>query len=101
MRAVADRSLGIATSGSASTDPATPVHVVISHAEINDQHGTGPLVRRVFSERPAIFSLHFRDDWKIHDFGDWHVRLPLKVYTQDEMRAAIQRLLYGRNIKTV
>jgi hypothetical protein len=95
-----DQCLGIATSPTASTDPRAPVHVLISHSEINDQHGTGPLMMRTFRER-GTFSIRSRDDWKIHDFGDWHVRLTLEASTRTEIDASIRRLLYRRNIQSV
>ena len=96
-----DESLGIVTGPAAPSDLSAPVHAVVSYGEINDQHGTGPLTMRLFRGRRGIFSIRFRDDWKIHDFGDWHVKLPLQPYTADEIDAAIWRLLHGRNVQTV
>src|SRR5688572_5236479 len=98
LRARLDEALGITATPTASTDPAAPIHVVISHGEINDQHGTGPLIKRAFRGRTGIFSIRFREDWGIQDFGEWHVRLPLKPYTRSLILQDVRRLLDGRNV---
>ena len=53
-----------------------PVDVVVAVNEINDQHGTGPLVKRVFGDRENLFSIRSQNDWGDHDFGDFSVCIP-------------------------
>jgi len=96
-----DEAAGIVTSPTAPAHPDAPVHAVISYGEINHDHGTGVLVERVFRGRSGVFSIRFRDDWGRHDFGDWHIRLPLKEYTHLDSALAARRLVTGRNVKTV
>ena len=83
------------------SDSDPPVHVVVTAAEINDQHGTGPLVKRVFQGRPGIFSIRLRDQWGTHDFGDWQARLPFVPSTLGESLREARRLLEGKNVKSV
>jgi hypothetical protein len=78
-----------------------PVHVVVSLGEINDEHGTGPLVKRAFKDRYGILSIRSRDDWGIQDFGDWHVKISPKRATREEYFREIVRVLGGWNIHTV
>lgn len=60
----------------AGLDPALPLNVVVTGNEVSNQHGTGPLVKRVCQGWPNIFSVRARNDWGgVQDFGDWHVCL--------------------------
>jgi hypothetical protein len=74
--------------------------VVISHGEINNQHGTGSLVKRVLPSR-GVFSIRFRDDWGNHDFGEWHVRLAEKPENRLDIFREISRILVGRSVRRV
>jgi hypothetical protein len=48
-----------------------PVDVVVTTNEMNDRHGTGVLVKRVFEGRRGLFSIRARNDYGgEHDFGD-------------------------------
>jgi hypothetical protein len=98
---IPDIRLRIVTAPEAPPDRSLPIDVVISHGEINDQHGTGPLVKRIFRERRGIFSIRFRDDWGIHQFGDWHVKLPLRDRTRAECFGEVLRVLRGRKVRSV
>jgi len=60
----------------AAKDVKAPVDVVITPNEINDKHGTGPLVKRVFGDRKNVFSIRSKNDWGDHDFGSWTVCIP-------------------------
>src|SRR5215472_1845693 len=93
MRTKLDAQLGIVTAADAPADPSMPVDVVVSLGEINDEHGTGPLVKRVFNNRRGIFSIRSRDDWGIHDFGDWHAKVSPKRPTRAECFRAVLRVL--------
>jgi len=44
------------------------VHAVVTVNEINDLHGTGPLVKRIFKDRCGIFSIRSRDHWGAQGF---------------------------------
>jgi hypothetical protein len=77
------------------------VDVVVSFGEINDEHGTGPLVKRLFRGRRGIFSVRSGDDWGIHDFGDWNVRLSLRRSTREECFREVVRLFRGMKVRTV
>ncbi|HEU4383141.1 MAG TPA: FkbM family methyltransferase [Anaeromyxobacteraceae bacterium] len=49
---------------------------MITPNEVNDRHGTGVLVRRVFEGPSGILSIRARDDYGgEHDFGDWSLLL--------------------------
>jgi hypothetical protein len=101
LRADLDAQFGVVTATGAPVDMGVPVDVVISVAEINDEHGTGPLVKRVFKNRRGIFSIRSEDHWRVHDFGDWHVKLSLKRPTREECFREIMRVLRGRNVRSV
>jgi hypothetical protein len=96
-----DEELGITTALTAPDDPAAPVHVVISHDEVNGQHGTGVLIKRVFRGRTGIFSLRFHNDWGFHDFGDWHAKLQVEPSCRSRSLQEVRRILKGRNVKTI
>jgi hypothetical protein len=96
-----DPEFRLVTSPDASPDPQAPVHVVVSINEINDQHGTGPLVKRIFEGRRGIFSIRSRDHWGIQDFGDWHVKISQEGRTRPECFRRVLRVLAGRNVQSV
>jgi hypothetical protein len=96
-----DAQLGIRTTLEVPASRHSPVDVVISVGEINDEHGTGPLVKRVFKNRRGIFSIRSRDDWGIHNFGDWHVKLSPKRQGRADFYSEILRALAGKRVKTV
>jgi hypothetical protein len=93
--------VGLVTSPSASQDPQAPVHAVVTINEINDMHGTGPLVKRIFKDRCGIFSIRSRDHWGTQDFGDWNVKISQEGRTRPESFRRVLRVLAGRNVKTV
>jgi hypothetical protein len=96
-----DSDLGLVTSPDASPDPQAPVHAVVSINEINDQHGTGPLVKRIFEGRRGLFSIRSRDHWGTQDFGDWQVKISQEGRTRPEWFRRVLRVLAGRNVKSV
>ncbi len=92
----------VIASPDAPKDPAAPVHVVVSINEINDMHGTGPLLKRVFQGRRGVFSIRSRDHWGgAHELGDWQVRISQEGCSRSECFRRILRALGGRNVKTV
>jgi hypothetical protein len=96
-----DPDIGLVTSPDASQDPRAPIHAVVTINEINDMHGTGPLVKRIFEGRCGIFSIRSRDHWGTQDFGDWHVKISQEGRTRPECFRGVLRFLSGRNVKSV
>jgi len=53
------------------------VDVVVSHAEVNDRHGTAVLTQRLFGLDPDVVSVRSHDDYDARQrFGAWSVRIP-------------------------
>jgi hypothetical protein len=96
-----DPDVGLVTSPVASQDPRAPVHAVVTINEINDMHGTGPLVKRIFKNRCGVFSIRSRDHWGTQDFGDWHVKISQEGRTRPECFRRVLRVLAGRNVRSV
>ena len=101
LRRSLDAALGITTAPTASDDTAAPVHVVISFGGISHQHEPGCLIKRLFGNRPGIFSIRFSDDWGTHDLGDWHTKLEFDAGSGSQTIRDIRRILEGRNVRTV
>jgi hypothetical protein len=91
----------ITTSPGADPDPAAPVHVVVTANEVTNLHGTGPLVKRVCQGWPNVFSIRARNDWGVHDFGDWSVCLSPGGRTRAEFFYNVLSVLRSRNVRTV
>jgi len=94
-------SFAIATAPDADLDPAAPVHVVVTANEVNDLHGTGPLLKRVCQNRSNVFSIRARNDWNQQDFGAWHVCLSPRGRTRAEFFYNALSVLRNRNVRTV
>jgi hypothetical protein len=77
------------------------IDVVVTMNEINDRHGTGPLLKRIFAGRQGIFSIRSRDDWGIHDFGDWQAKISQQGRSRAECFRSVLRLLAGKPVRTV
>jgi hypothetical protein len=75
--------------------------VVITANEINDLHGTGPLIKRVCKGWPNVFSIRARDDWGKHDFGDWNLCLSPRPENRPEFFKTVLKTLRGREISTI
>ena len=78
-----------------------PIDVVVTLNEVNDRHGTGPLIKRILKGRRNILSIRSRDDWGHQDFGDWHLRISQKGRTRPECFGDVLRILAGRNVRSV
>lgn len=78
-----------------------PVDVVITPNEINDRHGTGPLIKRILRGRSNLFCIRSKNDWGMHDFGDWNVCVPQKAATRPESFRRILGALEGREVRSV
>jgi hypothetical protein len=96
-----DSGFNIRASLSAPKNLADPIDVVVTLNEINDQHGTGPLVKRIFAGRRGIFSIRSRNDWGSHDFGDWDLKLSHLGCGRQECYRRVLRALRGRKVTSV
>ena len=96
-----DSDFRLVTSPTAPTDPDAAVHVVVTLNEINEMHGTGPLLKRLFQGRSGIFSIRSRDDWGTQDFGDWHVKISPAGNARAQAVRRVWRGLGDRQIKSV
>ena len=101
MQKVAPR-IHLAVSPEANPDPAVPVRVVVTANEVNNLHGTGPLVQRVCRGWQNVLTIRARNDWGgVQDFGDWQVKMSTKTGARSEFFANVLTVLGGRHIQTV
>jgi hypothetical protein len=78
------------------------VDVVVTPGELNDLHGTGFLVKRVFAGRRGILSLRIRNDFGgVHDFGDEAHRIEIDPTRRPEAYAAALGAVAGRTVRAV
>src|ERR1035438_3264789 len=91
----------VVSSPDADANPATPIHVVVTANEVNHLHGTGPLVQRIFKNRRNIFAIRARNDWGVHDFGDWNVCLEPRARNRSEAFTNVLSVLRGRDVASV
>ena len=81
---------------------AGPLDVVVTPGELNDLHGTGFLVKRVFAGRQGILSLRVRDDYGgVHDFGEEAQRLDFDAERRPQAYAAALAAVAGREVRSV
>ena len=80
---------------------AQPVDVAVTMNEVNDRHGTGPLVQRVFQDKRNVLSIRTRNDWGFQNFGDWQIRLSHQGRTRQQSYAAVLAALSGRKVRHV
>lgn len=86
----------------ASSRAREPLDVVVTPGELNDLHGTGFLVKRVFAERRGVLSLRVRDDYGgVHDFGDEALRVDVVGARRPDVYAAAIAALDGRSVRAV
>ncbi len=79
-----------------------PIDVMVTPGELNDQHGTGFLVKRVFRGWRSFLSLRVRDDYGgAHDFGDEALLLPLKDAPRREIYRAAVAAVGDRQVRRV
>jgi len=81
---------------------AGPLDVVVTPNEMNDLHGTGFLVKRVFAGWADVLSLRIRNDYQgVHDFGAEAQRLELDAGRRAEVYDAALGALAGRPVRAV
>ncbi len=78
------------------------VDVVVTANEMNDKHGTGPLVRRVFQGCGDILSIRGRNQYNAdHDFGAEAVVVNQEGVPRAQAFANVLRALSGRTVRRV
>ena len=92
----------VVASPEANPDPAVPVQVVVTANEVNNLHGTGPLVQRICRGWQNVLAIRARNDWGgVQDFGHWQVCLSAKTGARSEFFSNALSVLRGRNVQTV
>ncbi len=67
-----------------------PVDLVITHNEVNRRHGTGVLLKNMFTDDSRLISVRARDDYGAdHDFGLLNFCLPTLELSRVEMFKAL------------
>jgi len=80
----------------------TAIRVVITANEVNDRHGTGPLVQRICGNWTNLVSIRAKNDWGgVQDFGDWHVCLHQRARSRRDCFEQVLRILNGRRIESI
>ncbi len=84
-----------------AANPGRSVDVIVSHAEVNDRHGTGVLIRLLFGAYPNLVSVRSRDDYDARQrFGAWSVRIRQpeaeRAAAARRIRAAFRGAVPGR-----
>jgi hypothetical protein len=78
------------------------IDVMVTPGELNDLHGTGFLVKRVFAGQPGFVALRVRDDYAgVHDFGEEAQLIRLQGARRPEIYAAALAAVRGRKVGTV
>jgi hypothetical protein len=75
------------------------IDIVVTVNEINDRHGTGPLLQRVLAGRRRVLSIRARTDYGCQEFGDWSGILSHKNKSVEEARDYLRHLLQGRRVE--
>ena len=76
--------------------------VIVTPNEVNDKHGTGFLVRRIFEGRPHLLSIRGANHWGgDHRFGEQSILLSHAGRTRAEAFSSTASLLQGIAIRSV
>ena len=81
--------------------PDSGIDVVVTVNEINDRHGTGPLLQRALAGQRRVFSIRARSDYGYQEFGDWSGILSHKNKSVEQARDHLRHLLAGRRVERV
>jgi FkbM family methyltransferase len=91
---------GVATAPAIGTSQ--PVDVVVTPNEMNERHGTGVLVKRVFAGCSGIVSVRARNDYGgDHSFGERAVVLPQKGLSRADSFRRVLDMFDGRAVRRV
>ena len=107
-----EQMLGWAPSASASApdarlaaarylDGERPIDVLITCNEINDRHGTGVLVRRIFGDGRDLVHLRSSTNYGGQTFGRRAFVLPSAEMTRPQIYQEVSRWLEGVNVRRV
>ncbi len=75
--------------------------VVVTLNEVNDRHGTGPLIKRLYQGNPNVLAIRSRNHYGEHDFGAWDAMLPQQGKSRRQAFHDVIKLLLGRRIRNV
>ncbi len=82
--------------------PLTDADVIVSHIEINDHHGVGVLLRRLFGKEPNILSVRSKNFYQgEQEFGARHVCIPQQGSTRDAAFWNVAQRLGGITVKRI
>ncbi len=97
--------LGRLTSGISPVSPVgsgRPLDVIVTPNEMNDRHGTGVLVKRVFAGCPGIVSVRARNDYGgDHSFGERAVVVPQGGLSRADSFRRVLDTFEGREVRRV
>jgi len=83
--------------------PATPpqqADAIVAHIEINDHHGVGVLLRRLFGESPNILSIRSKNFYGgRQDFGAMDVRISHDTVSRDMVMWRVLEALAGATVR--
>ncbi len=75
---------------------------IVSHIEVNDHHGVGVLIRRLFGQSKNIFSIRSKDFYQgVQEFGAKHVRIAHGQSSRDNVFGTVLAALSGATVKRV
>jgi len=75
--------------------------VVVTLNEINDRHGTGPLIKRLYEGDSNVLAIRSRNHYGEQDFGAWDAMLPQQDKPRHQAFRDVIKLLLGRRIRNV
>lgn len=83
-----------------SGDIPDPADLVITACEVNDAHGTGTLIRRMFTDWSSIVSFRTHNFYdETQNFGAANFCLPLAQGSRVELSSAIQIYMNGAKVR--
>jgi hypothetical protein len=93
---------GPGPSGRGGNVTLTDSDAIVSHIEVNDRHGVGVLLRRLFSHQSNVLSIRSKDFYEgRQNFGDQHLRISHDDQTRDSVFARVLGALRGSTVKRV
>jgi tetratricopeptide (TPR) repeat protein len=79
-----------------SDDPGVPMDVVVTYNEVNNKHGTGILLLRLFQKSPHIFAIRSRSDYEgEQDFGETAVHCECSELSRAELYQKVAEDMAG------
>ena len=82
--------------------PPQDADAIVTHIEVNDRHGVGVLIRRLFGHDDNILSIRSQDHYKgRQDFGAMHVCVSHSDTSRDVVFRTILKSLRGATVKRV